>query len=311
MSPYAATAEHSVTYLWDDYLDAGRPKGGPEEDALARHYLPYATQVGERFHRRVGDAVDRDDIVQNGLIGLIEAIRTFDPAKATFQTYANRKIQWKIADGLRGGDWLPRRRRDNLKLVQRTTDALAHQYKQTPTDEQIVQATGLTLAEVRIAYEDFFASRVHSLNDLLGGESTTGTEAGERFRDRVTGGADDDAIRTALHSHMYKAIKVLPAREKQIIALYYYGGHTLEEIGQVYGIGYSRISQILKRAVFMLRVSIEGSEDDTPVEAKTSTGPSSRRETITRTRLASTPRRTTPPSRSPRQAPRGPTPGPI
>jgi RNA polymerase sigma factor FliA len=257
---FATGTDAGIEHLWEDYLAAGRPSGSHFEDALARHYLPYATQVGERFHRRVGDAVERDEIVQNGYFGLLEAIRTFDPDKASFKTYANRKIQWKIADSLRGGDWLPRRRRDNVKAVQRALLALQQNKNVTPTDDDLVEATGLTLSEVRVAYEDFVASKVHSLNDLTSTEDGTGEEAGNRIYDRSVTPLEEDALRSLMSAPMFEAIRLLPARDKQMIALYYYGNHTLEEIGRVYDIGYSRVSQLLKRAVFMLRTSIEDSD---------------------------------------------------
>lgn len=260
MAPHTTATDHGVDHLWNDYIESGRPTGSHYEDSLARHYLPYATQVGERFHRRVGDAVERDDIVQNGYLGLLDAIRTFDPEKASFQTYANRKIQWKIADSLRGGDWLPRRRRDNVKLVQQALLVLQQQDNTSPSDSDLAQATGLSEVEVRIAYEDFVASKVHSLNDLTATEDGTGDEQGNRVHDRSQPPLEEEALRMAMHKHMFAAIKMLPARDKQMIALYYYGNHTLEEIGQVFDIGYSRVSQLLKRAVFVLRTSIDGDQ---------------------------------------------------
>jgi RNA polymerase sigma factor for flagellar operon FliA len=261
MSPQSTASDTVLDHLWSDYIAAGRPTGGAHEDALARHYLPYATQVGERFHRRVGDAVEKDEIVQNGYLGLLDAIRTFDPAEASFQTWANRKIQWKIADSLRGGDWLPRRRRDNVKLVQRAVVLMQHKNNTTPSDEELAEVTGLGVAEVRIAYEDFVAARVHSLNDLTATDDGTGDETINRIFDRTETPLEENALRTALQGHMFQALRTLPDREKQIIALYYYGGHTLEEIGEVFSIGYSRVSQILKRAVLILRTNIEGAPD--------------------------------------------------
>lgn len=258
MASSTTTFDSGATHMWEDYIAAGRPRGSHHEDALARHYLPYATQIGERFHRRVGDAVERDDIIQTGFFGLVDAIRTFDPDKASFQTYANKKIQWKIADSLRGGDWLPRRRRDNVKLVQQTLLVLQQQKNTSPSDEDLADATGLSTHEVRVAYEDFVAARVHSLNDLTSSEDGTGEEQGNRVHDRSETPLEDQAIRTAMHWHMFDAIDSLPIRDQQMIALYYYGNHTLQEIGQVFDVGYSRVSQLLKRAVFVLRTSIEG-----------------------------------------------------
>lgn len=256
--PPSTTHDPGIDHVWDDYIANGRPVGGHHEDLLARHYLPYATRVGERIHRTVGDAVERDEIMSSAFLGLLEAIRRYDPTQSAFQTYATRKIKWKVSDGLRGGDWLPRRRRDNLKAVQAAAAILQQRHQSTPSDTDIASQSGLTVKAVRVAYEDYFASKVYSLNDLASTEDGTGDEAINRIHERSDTPVEDAALRSALHGPLYEAIKVLPRRDRQIIALYHLEKLTLEEIGKVFGVSYSRISQLLTKATLVLFVSIEG-----------------------------------------------------
>lgn len=246
--------------MWDDYVDAGRPPGSPYEEALARHYLPHATRLGEAYASRVGPTVNRDDIVQNGYLGLIEAIRKFDPEKASFRTFATRMIEWKIAEGLRGGDWLPRPRRAAMKAVQQAVADLQHGGVFNPSDEQVAHLAGVSLEAVRIASEDFVSSKVHSINDLTGADDTHGDEPANRLADRAEDSVDNLGLRHAEHDPLFEAIRELPDRQKQIVALYYYGLHDLSEIGQVFEISQSRVSQILKGVILRLKTSI-GSPD--------------------------------------------------
>lgn len=250
------SGETHIDDVWADYFEAGRPSGGHHEDTLVRHYLPNATRVGERFHGRVGSAVERDEIIQNGYMGLIEAVRTFDPVKASFLTYATRKIEWKIAESLRREDWLPRERRTNIKHVRAALAKLQHEGTIDPSDKEVATLTGLTVDDVRNAYEDFVTSKVHSLNDLAANSEASDSPIA-RLTDITATPVDEDGLLPALHSSMFGAIRLLPDKDKEMIALYYYGHHTLAEIGEIYGTSYSRISQRLKRAVTRLRTAVE------------------------------------------------------
>ena len=119
MSSAEAAQAHaeSVEALWVDYT-ANPVHGGPAEDALVRAHLPLVKQVTDRIYAGLPNNVEYEEVRQNGLIGLLDAVRAFDPEKASFRTYASLKIKSKILDGLRAADWLSRDMRRNVRTAE-------------------------------------------------------------------------------------------------------------------------------------------------------------------------------------------------
>lgn len=249
------TAIH-VTHLWDDYEAADRREGSPEEEALVRAYLPLVFRVRDRVMYRFPPNVEADDITQNGLIGLIASVREYEPAQGKFEGWAMHTIEFRIMDGQRSSDWLPRQRRTNVKRVHEALGALRTAGHHIPTDAQIATATHLSVKAVQDALEDYASAYVHSLDDLTAGSSDSLGEAHPLHSDGHHHVEFD--LRDFLeHAPLFDAIRSLDNdREKQILALYYFGRHEYKEIAEIFSISVSRVSQIVKVSVGRLRLSM-------------------------------------------------------
>lgn len=246
----------NVAQLWDAYDATDRREGSPEEEALVRAFLPLVFRVRDRVLYRFPANVEADDITQNGLIGLVTSVRGYDPSLGKFEGWAMRTIENRITDGQRSSDWLPRQRRTNVKTVHEALGALRTAGHHIPTDEQIAKATHLTVKAVQAALEDYASAYVHSLDDLTAGSSDSLSEALPLHSDGHHHVEFD--LRDFLeYAPLFDAIRSLDnEREKQILALYYFGRHEYKEIAEIFSISVSRVSQIVKVSVGRLRLSM-------------------------------------------------------
>ena len=270
--------ERTVGRLWERYLETRGlvangelPNGmahsevereaGQLRDRLVVNYSPLVKYVANRVGARVPGVVEQEDMVSWGVLGLLDAIETYDPdhpgRKAKFESYAISKIRWAILDQLRSQDWVPRRVRSRAREVEKARIKLAQELRRPPTETEIAEEAEMEVAE----YHDFLGkySRAHvaSLEARLEVEDGSGIEYGALVGDSS---ADDPQSRASLQdlrAQLTDAIGQLEEREKLITTFYFYEGLTLKEIGQALDLTEGRVSQILKRALTRLRDLIE------------------------------------------------------
>lgn len=234
MSPH----DHdSVLLLWKEYQATG---DAALRNRLVMQYAPLVKYVAGRMRTRLPDTVDQDDLVSDGVLGLMDAVERFDPDRGlTFQTFAVPRIRGAIIDGMRAMDFVPRSVRDKLRLVQKAQLALEERLGRSPELTEVAAETGMPLQQVRDLIKQ--ASGNHAslddfdLADELAAAADTGVEDG-----------DDNA-------QLMRAVRELPERDQVVIALYYFEGLTLAEIGAVLGVTESRVSQLHSRATATLR----------------------------------------------------------
>lgn len=241
--------------VWDDYF-ADPVHGGHVEDLLVRAYLPVVKQVTDRVYATLPNNVEYDEVLQNGRIGLLDAIRGWNPTIASFRTYATLKIRSRILDGLRAADWLSRDMRRTVRAVQQGIIALEKELNRTPSDEEVAEHLGITVADVQTALLNHSTAYVGSLDDILPNRGS-----GEGNQSSV-GAHITDITEMSPHDHVEKqqdaellreAIAGLPERDRQIIALYYYEQLTLSNIGEILGVTESRICQVRAKALIVLQ----------------------------------------------------------
>ncbi|MDI6799210.1 MAG: RNA polymerase sigma factor WhiG [Actinomycetota bacterium] len=245
--------------LWKDYA---REKRRVVRDELILNYAPLVKYVAGRISAGLPNNIERGDLVSYGMFGLIDAIDKFDTSKnIKFETYAISRIRGAIIDELRSIDWVPRSVRRKERELERSYVELEAKYKRAPTDAELAEKLEISIEEL------------HALYNQL---SYTTTVALEEFWH--TGGGKDDQVSlidTIKDTHgpeplkefeveevkrtLAKKIEDLPKREKMIIALYYYEGLTLKEIGQVLGVTESRVSQLHTKAVLRLKAHAKDS----------------------------------------------------
>jgi len=244
-----------VSSLWDSYKNGGDTDA---RDALILNYSPLVKYVAGRLASGLPQTVDTADLISYGIFGLIDAIEKFDLGRAIkFETYAIARIKGAIIDELRAMDWVPRSVRSRAREIEGAYIALENKLKRFPTDAEVAEHMGITTTELAAILTKLSYTSVVSFEELwVGGDREDGQSAIGSIKDDA---ADDpvaifesEEIKTILA----EAIDRLPEREKTVIALYYYEGLTLKEIGQVLGVTESRVSQLHTKSVLRLRARL-------------------------------------------------------
>lgn len=221
---------------------------------------------------------DYEDLVSQGLLGLIDAVDRYSPQHgAQFSTYAILRIRGKILDYLRSQDWLSRVGRQRARMVQNAISELWGKLQRPPTEEELAEHLKLTIPQVQQALID--SSRlILSLDSPIEDESENDLHSlYEILTDEEQPSPVEKVDEEELRACLIEALKQLPTREQQILALYYYEGLTLKEIGHVLGISESRVCQIHARAIFSLRAALSTAgyliASTLPQEAKVASHP--------------------------------------
>ncbi len=238
--------ERVETYLADP-TDAHR-------EAVVLHGVRLVRSLVGRVSLPDSPLATRDDLEGAALIGLIQALDSYDPEKAKFSTHAHRRIQGAIVDYLREIDPLSRGKRQKMAHAQHAYATLQQMLGDEPTDEDVADFMGLSLDEYHTVLGDAQVRFTLSYDAPLDEES--GMTRGETLADD---GAQQgfEAFEDAMSMEaLGELIRHLPKRERDIIALYYYENLTLREIGGIIGLTEARISQILGKTLLGLRGSL-------------------------------------------------------
>lgn len=232
--------EDGLAQLWQSFKKTGDLDA---RERLIVQYAPLVKYVAGRVRTGLPPQVDQADLVSDGVIGLMDAIDKFEPERGLqFQTYAVRRIRGAIIDGLRRSDWVPRSVRDKFREIDAAQAALERSLGRTPDDAEVAAELGISVAELRSAYGSISYTHVRSLDEM--GESYENSSVQGRFL------ADHDVDDPP---DFLRAVHRLPERDRVIVALYYWEGFTLAEIGLVLGVSESRVSQLHTRLMLTLR----------------------------------------------------------
>ena len=234
---------------------------GKTREDVVLEYAPLVRQIANRLAARLPDSLDRDDLVQAGMIGLLDAMEKFDPTReAQFRTYAEFRIKGAMLDDLRAVDWVPRSVRENAYRIGHVHQELSASLGRAPNEEEIARHMGISLSEYQELLIKSRAINMLSIQDL--GHADADGDHGdihEVLADPFAGDPLEILSLNQLRSRMAKAISKLPEREQVLLSLYYDEGLNLKEIGMVMGITESRVSQIRTQAIIRLRTEV-GSE---------------------------------------------------
>lgn len=241
-------------------------------DSLAREnliitYSPLVKYVAGRLSSSLPQTVDTSDLISYGVFGLIDAIEKFDTERGIkFETYAIARIKGAIIDELRAMDWVPRSVRSRAREFEAAYVALENRLKRVPTDAEIAAEMGVSARDLQGILAKLSYASVISFEELWTGGSERdehqdplGVIPDERAEDPV------DIFESAeIKDILATAIDRLPEREKTVVALYYYEGLTLKEIGSVLGVTESRVSQLHTKAVLRLRARLHAAQGFIP-----------------------------------------------
>lgn len=213
---------------------------------LVEAYSHLVQVVAYRFLVDLPASIERDDLVSEGTIGLIEAIHRYDPSrKVKFETFATWRIRGAILDYLRKLDWSPRSLRRQAREIGKSQDKLRSELGRTPDDSEVARSLGISENEYKETLGKISALTVAGFSDL----EPIVTDSIEDVRISP----ETDAAREHLVGGLARAIKELPEREKLVLELYYSRELSLKEIGAILELSESRICQIHGSAVIRLR----------------------------------------------------------
>ena len=246
-----AKTSKDLEELWEAFLERGDAKARTQ---LAENYLYLVKIVLGRMLYRFPPHIEREDLEQIGVVGLLQALDRFRPGKgARFETYALSRIRGAILDYLRSLDPLTRQERRGVKDVIRAWQELEKEGGGEPSFEQLAEALEMPVEEVIWLIEREKSSFLLSLEE----EKESGGFESEGLGRRIFSHPEELLENKELMTYLGRLIDELPEREKLVLTLYYFEGLTLKEIGKVLAIGESRVSQILARTITKLRVKLE------------------------------------------------------
>ena len=223
--------------IWAEYRASGE---AGLRNRLVLQYAPLVKYVAGRLRTRMPDSVDPDDLVSDGVLGLMDAIERFEPARGlSFQTFAVPRIRGAIIDGMRSMDFVPRSVRDKLRAVQRAQVLLEERLGRVPEDTEVAREVGIPVQQLRDLSRQANSNHA-SLDDF-------------DLADELSSAADHQVEQGDVNASLMRVVDQLAERDQVIIALYYFEGLTLAEIGQVLGVTESRVSQVHRRATTTLR----------------------------------------------------------
>ena len=226
---------------------------------LLNKFLPLVRNVASRMAMGFPRSVELPDLVNTGVIGLIEAFRNFDPGRGVkFETYAVPRIRGAILDELRALDWVPRSTRAKSREIDKSYHILENKYGRPPEKTELAKHMKITIEELHLSLDDVSGTNILSLDDIIFREDDNRQVSRietivDTSKINILGELEKDELRAFLSIAMEK----LTAQEKLVIALYYYEELTLKEIGEVMSISESRVSQIHTRAVSKLRTMVQ------------------------------------------------------
>ena len=223
------------------------------QDQLFEDNVSLVTTIAYHIGSRLPAGKSVDDLIQVGLIGLLEAVRSYEPQPGVdFKAYANIRIRGAIIDELRRETWVPRSVQQKSRQVSQAIQDVENKLGRTASDKEIAHELNLSLEEYGDLLEAVASCSVFSLDDD-NGLTLPATEENEVI---------DKIHYDALKSRLADMIGELPEQEKLVVALYYDYGLNLREIGEVLNVSESRACQVHSQAMSRLRVKLRSRMDD-------------------------------------------------
>ena len=228
-------------------------------EAVVVEYSPMVKYVANRIALRLPSHVEVEDLISVGVLGLIDAIEKYDPARgAKFKTYAEFRVRGAILDELRSMDWVPRSIRQKASQIDAVIQKLQAKFGRPPEDEEVAKELGVSLDQFFDTLNETRSMPVLSLDDLNIVKETGGQQS---LLDCLAGKVDADPQvqfrLNELKEVIAKTIDTLPEKERLVISLYYYKELTMSEIGVVLNVTESRVSQIHSKTMFRLRTKLK------------------------------------------------------
>jgi len=220
-----------------------------DADNLIVQYSSLVKRIAYHIMSRLPPSVQVDDLIQAGMIGLLEASRNYDAGQgASFETYAGIRIRGAMLDEIRKGDWAPRSVHRKARQVAEAVRQIENLTGRDARDVEVAEALGMNLKEYHKTLQDASGCRLLSFEDMgIDEDSVPSKNTG------ATSGPFEGVQREDFKRNLAEEISGLPERERLVLTLYYDEELNLREIGAVIGVSESRVSQIHSQALIRLQ----------------------------------------------------------
>jgi RNA polymerase sigma factor for flagellar operon FliA len=220
--------------------------GGTDERVM--QHAPLVKRIAYHLLSKLPDSVQVDDLIQAGMLGLLEAIKNYDALQgASFDTYAGIRIRGSMLDEVRRSDWTPRSVHKKSRMVAEAIRIIENKTGREARDTDVAESLGITIDEYNHILLDSSSCRVFSIEEMA--------QSGDSYLDEALVHEElaDGLNREIFQQALADAIMNLPERERLVISLYYDEEFNLREIGEILNISESRVSQISTQATLRLR----------------------------------------------------------
>ncbi|RXR29876.1 sigma-70 family RNA polymerase sigma factor [Sphingobium fluviale] len=230
-------------------LTYGRKAGVQSPERLARQYMPLVRKIAWHVHGRVSNAIEIEDLLQIGMVALVEAANGYEDRGFGFATYAQMRIRGAMIDHLRRHATLCRSGMAKRKELASVRARLEQKLGRVPLEAEMSAEMGLAPSEYRELADAAEFVQEHSIDEVYSDQSMWFADVEDR--------ADDVMERESLKKALGLCIGKLPEREAMVLQLYFVEEMNLEEIGATLDIGAARVCQIKKAALDKLRALLK------------------------------------------------------
>ncbi len=228
-------------------------KDGEISNDFIKNYAPLVKRIAYHLMARLPASVIVDDLIQAGMVGLLEASRNYKAELgASFETYAGIRIRGSMLDELRRNDWAPKSVHRKTRELAQVVRKIEGETGRDARDDEIAKELNITLDEYYKILQDANTAKMFGFEDLGVTEEVLDAEIREGTRSPLDKIQDE-----RFKEKLKEAIVGLPEREKMVVTLYYDSELNLREIGSVLGVSESRISQLLSQAMIRLRARMK------------------------------------------------------
>ncbi len=225
-----------------------------DKDQFITEFTPLVKRIAHHMMARLPASVQVDDLIQAGMIGLLDAINRYEGSYGRqFESYAAQRIRGSILDELREADWLPRSLRRKMRRIETAMRALEQRLGYPPSEQEIANEMNLPLVEYQEMLQEAGGGQLIYYEDFQEDEE-------DHFLDRLRGDQSNEPLDQLLEKNLREllvaAIEKLPAKEKLVMGMYYEQEMNLREIGKVLGVSESRVCQLHTQAISRLRTRL-------------------------------------------------------
>ena len=230
-----------------------------ERNLIIEKYLPMIECVAKRISARLPSHIHYNDLISNGVFGLIDAIKKYDPKRNNqFKTYAEFRVRGAILDALRSEDWTPRSIRDKAKRIDRVKKRLEQKLSRLPTDEEIAEGLCMSLEEYHIVLNQTREVSLVSINEQGGGSNPFSSSEKDFLMGMLYNSENSYQVlsKKSIQRLIVETIEELPERQRIVLSLFYYEGFNLRKIGQILKVTESRVSQLHGKGIERLKAKL-------------------------------------------------------